>query len=106
MPTSEVAGVATEPGLDEFQVFHQEIAEGSAAGKNGTGGEHSLLFDHVDLRVSLLLRFDEFVGLVEARVFKIMFAWRDAGNAERTKLHPHCLRVCGRWVKVGVERET
>src|SRR5207248_6840969 len=96
--------VATESGFDRIEVFHQQVAECGAGGENRIGSEHLRLIDHFDLRVSLLLRLGELVRLIESGVFDVVFAKRDAGNAEEADFHSLCLDAYRPMVKVASER--
>ena len=95
------AGVATETRLDRLEVFHQQVAERSATRENGVDSEQLLLFHNVHLGIGFFLRLNQFIGLVQARVFDVVLAQSDAGNAKQAKLHPHCLGSRGHGVKVG-----
>jgi len=79
--------VATESRLDGIEIFHQQIAESRARGKDRVSRDHIFLADHVRLSVGLLLRLDQFVCLVQAWVLDVMFAQRDVGNTKEAKLH-------------------
>ena len=82
-----VAGVATETRLDRIEVFHQEVAEGGAGGEHSVGCDHLFFVHHVHLGISLLLRLDQLIRLVEPWIFHVMFAQRNALNSEQAYFH-------------------
>ncbi len=63
-----------------------------AAHEDGVGLQRPFFADHVHLRVSLLLRLDQLMGLVHARVFDVVLADNDAGNADDANFHAHRLK--------------
>ncbi len=53
-------------------------------------GQFLLVGQH-DLGVSLFLRFDQFIGLVQAGVLDVVVAGQDAGDAKEANFHGQCL---------------
>jgi len=74
--------VPPQPCLDKFEVFQDQVRLALLGRENGVGLQERLLAHHFDLGVGLLVRFDQFMGLVQTRVFQIVFAQLEARHAE------------------------
>ncbi len=79
--------VAAQARLHELEVFEDQVRLGFLGGKDGIGVEQLVFADHIGLRVDLLIRLDQLVGLVEPGVFEVMLAELDIGDAKQSNLH-------------------
>ena len=68
--------------------------------------DQARIADHVHLGMGLLLGFDQFVDLVEAGVFEIVFAGCDAGDAEQAEAEMEAEELFDvNFEQIGAERD-
>ena len=82
-----------QPCLHKLQVLEDQIGFRVVGSQDGVRVQELVIADHIDLCVDILLRLDQLVGLVESRIFEIMFADFDFGNAEQRNFHSQISRA-------------
>ncbi len=73
---------AAQAGLHKFQVLQNHVRPALHRHQDGVGVNQLVLAHHVHLRVGFLVRLDQLVRLVEARILEVVFAGFDPGQAE------------------------
>ena len=74
--------IAAKSSFNELEVFKNQIGAGLARGQDRVRVEYLIFTDDIHLGIGFLVRFNQFVGLIEARVFQIVLAKVDFGDAE------------------------
>ena len=74
--------VAAQARLHKFQIFQNHVRPALHRHQQRVGVNELVLTNHVHLRVGFLVRLDQVMRLVKARVFEVVFAGFDAGNAK------------------------
>jgi hypothetical protein len=74
--------VATEPGFNKLQILQNQISLGFVPCQNSIRFQQRFIPHDFDLGMGFLVRFDQLVGLIQARVFKVVPAQFDVRDAE------------------------
>ena len=79
--------VTAKPGFDKLEILENKIGFGFLRREDGVRVEQVFFRDHIDLRRGFFIGFDQFIGLIEAGVFEVVFAEFDLGDAEQGDFH-------------------
>ena len=80
---------AAQARFHKFQVLQNHVRPAFHRHQDGVGINQLVLAHHVHLRVGFLVRLDQFVRLIEARVFEVVFAGFYSREAEQRYFHKY-----------------
>ena len=79
--------VAAQARLHKFQVLQNNVRPAFLRHEDGVGVQKLVVACNVHLRVGFLVRLDQFVGFIEARIFEVVLAGFYPGQTKQRYFH-------------------
>jgi len=87
--------ITAQARFDELEIFENQVGFAVLRSYNRVRIEQLILPNDIHLGISLFIRFDKFVILVETRIFEVVFAEFYFGNTEQSNFHSKFLPAEG-----------
>jgi hypothetical protein len=82
-----LARVTLQSRFNEFKIHENQIGAALRGDENGIGIHQLILPNQVHLHVSFLIRFDQFIDLIQTRIFDVVPSRIDPGYAKQADFH-------------------